>query len=169
VRVTDPANPGTFIKTGELRSEGLEIGLQGDVTNYWQVYGGISNLDARVRKPFTSGTAPGATVAAGNKLALTPEHTLSLWNRFRFGEGWGAGIGLIHQSGSFAAIDNTVTIPAFSRVDGALYYAFNGGRSRLAFNMENIFDRRYFPTVDGNNNISPGAPRNARLTLTTAF
>ena len=35
--------------------------------------------------------------------------------------------------------------------------------------MENILDKKYFSTVDGNNNISPRAPRNARLTLTTAF
>ena len=48
-------------------------------------------------------------------------------------------------------------------------YAFAGGKTRLALNVENLFDRKYFPTADGNNNISPGAPRNARLTLSTAF
>jgi len=47
--------------------------------------------------------------------------------------------------------------------------AFNDGKLRMAFNMENFFDKKYFPTVDGNNNISPGAPRNARLTLTSSF
>ena len=70
---------------------------------------------------------------------------------------------------SFAAADNTVTLPAFARTDGALYYSFCDVKSRLALNVENIFDRKYFPAVDGNNNISPGAPRNARLTLSTAF
>ena len=60
-------------------------------------------------------------------------------------------------------------LPAFAPLGGALYYTFNDGKTRLAFNMENILDKKYFPTVDGNNNISPGAPRNARLTLTTAF
>jgi catecholate siderophore receptor len=169
VRVTDPANPGQFIKTGQLRSEGFELGLQGEVTKWWQVYGGLSNLDARVRKAFTSGTAPGATIAAGNKLPLTPEHTLSLWNRFDVGDGWGAGLGLICQSSSFAAVDNTVTLPAFTRADAAVYYSFRDRKTRLALNVENVTDRKYFPTVDGNNNISPGAPRNARLTLSTSF
>lgn len=60
-------------------------------------------------------------------------------------------------------------LPVFTRLDGALHYTFGGGKSRLAFNVENIFDKRYFPTADANNNISPGAPRMARLTLTTAF
>ena len=31
------------------------------------------------------------------------------------------------------------------------------------------FDREYFPTADGDNNISPGAPRTVRLTLSTNF
>ena len=171
VRVADPANPGLFVKTGQLRSEGFEIGLQGDVTANWQVYGGFSNLDARVAKPFNSGTT--ATVAtiipAGNKLALTPEHTFSLWNKVGFGSGWAAGLGLIYQSSSFAAVDNTVTLPSFTRADAAVYYAFRDNKTRLALNVENLFDRKYFPTVDGNNNISPGSPRALRLTLLTSF
>ena len=171
VRVADPANPGLFVKTGQLRSEGFEIGVQGDVTRSWQVYGGFSNLDSRVAKPFNSGTT--ATVAtiipAGNKLALTPEHTFSLWNKVDLGSGWAAGLGLIYQSSAFAAVDNTVTLPSFTRADGAVYYSFRDGKSRLALNVENLFDKKYFPTVDGNNNISPGSPRAARLTLLTSF
>jgi catecholate siderophore receptor len=50
-----------------------------------------------------------------------------------------------------------------------VYYAFNGGRSRLALNAENLGDRKYYPTVDGDNNISPGSPRNARLTYSQTF
>jgi catecholate siderophore receptor len=62
-----------------------------------------------------------------------------------------------------------VTLPAFWRVDGAIYYAFADRKTRLQLNVENIFNRRYYPTVDGDNNISPGAPFNARLTLSLAF
>ena len=169
VRVADPANPGFFVKTGQLRSEGLEIGLQGDVTRYWQVFGGYSYLDARVQKPFGNTATVAAIVPAGNKLALTPEHTFSLWNKYDFGAGWAAGLGLIYQGSSFAAVDNTVTLPSFTRADAAVYYAFRDGRTRLALNVENLFDRKYFPTVDGNNNISPGSPRAVRLTLLTSF
>lgn len=171
VRVADPANAGFFIKTGQLRSEGAELGLQGDVTRQWQVFGGYSYLDARVRKPFNSGTTAttASIIPAGNKLALTPWHTLSLWNKYSFNAEWSAGLGLIYQSSAFASVDNTVTLPSFARADAAVYYAFWGGRTRLALNVENLFDKKYFPTVDGNNNISPGSPRAARLTLLTSF
>jgi catecholate siderophore receptor len=171
VRVADPVNLGQFLRTGEQRAQGVEIGLQGAITRAWQVYGGYTHLDAKVMKPVTSGTAatPASVIPAGNKLPLTPENTFSLWNKLDLGAGWGAGLGLIYQEESFTSITNQVRIPAYTRLDGAIYYTFNRARTRVALNVENIGDRKYYPTVDGDNNISPGAPRNARLTLTTTF
>jgi catecholate siderophore receptor len=171
VRVTDPSNPTNFIKSGQQLTDGFEIGLQGDVTKDWQVYGGYASLDGRVTKPLNTGTTTGlaAIVPAGNKLPLVPNKTLSLWNKFQLGAGWGTGVGMVYQGESFAAIDNTVKLPSFARLDGAVYYAFANGKTRLALNLENILNRKYFPTVDGNNNISPGSPLNARLTLSTSF
>ena len=171
VHVTDPANPGTFVKSGKQRVEGIEVGIQGEVTRDWLVYGGYAYLDGRVKEPISSGTAatPASVVPAGNKVGLVPENTFSLWNRFNHGGGWGTGLGLIYQDESFTSFNNTVTLPAFWRMDGAIYYAFADRKTRLQLNVENIFNRRYYPTVDGDNNISPGAPFNARLTLSMGF
>jgi catecholate siderophore receptor len=171
VRVADPANPGFFVKSGQQRVEGVELGLQGDVTRAWSVYGGYAYLDGRILKPISSGTAatPASIVPAGNRIGLVPEHTFSLWNKVEIGGGWGTGLGLIYQSSAFTSFNNTVKLPGFTRVDGAVYYTLPGGRTRLALNVENLLDREYFPTVDGDNNISPGAPRNARLTVSHTF
>jgi catecholate siderophore receptor len=171
VRVADPANIGQFLHSGEQRSQGLELGVQGEVMPGWSVFGGYSRMNAEVTSPVTSGTAavPSAVIPAGNKLALSPENTFSLWNRVDFGWGWGAGVGVIYQGESFTSINNSVRLPAYTRVDAAVYYTFKGGRSRLALNAENLGDRKYYPTVDGDNNISPGAPRNARLTYSQSF
>ena len=78
-------------------------------------------------------------------------------------------MGVIYQDDYFTSFNNTVEIPSFTRVDAALYYAFAGGKARVALNVENVFDKKYYPTVDGDNNISPGAPRNVRLTLSMTF
>jgi catecholate siderophore receptor len=171
VRVSDPANPAVLIKTGQLLTDGFEVGLQGDVTKNWQVYGGYASLDGRTTKPTNSGTGTGlaAVIPAGNKTQLTPNNTFSLWNKFAHGGGWGTGFGAIYQDQSFTSLDNTVKLPAFWRFDGAVYYAFAGGKARLALNVENMFNKKYYPTADGNNNISSGAPVNARLTLSTFF
>ena len=55
------------------------------------------------------------------------------------------------------------------RADAAVYYRFASGKTRLSLNVENAFNKKYWPTVDGDNNISVGAPVNARLTLTPRF
>ena len=60
-------------------------------------------------------------------------------------------------------------LPGFYRVDGAVYYTFPGGKTRIALNIENLLDKEYFPTANGDNNISPGAPINGRVTLSMAF
>ena len=171
VKVTDPSNPGSFVKTGQQRVDGVEIGLHGEIANWWSVYGGYAYMDGRVLKPITSGTTASvaAITPAGNKIGLVPENSFSLWNRFDVGAGWGAGLGLIYQSDYFTSFNNTVKVPGFWRADGAVYYAFNDRSTQLALNVENLFDRKYFPTVDGDNNITPGAPRTVRLTLSTAF
>jgi len=154
---------GGIVLTGQTQTDGVEVGLQGNVTRDWQVYAGYAHLDARITK---------ATAAAGNlnhRPQLVPENTLSIWNRVNVGHGVGAGLGVIYQGASYANADNLVQLPAFIRFDGALYYSFADDKMRLALNVENLFDKEYFPTADANNNITPGAPRNARLTFTTSF
>ena len=154
---------GGIVLTGQTRTEGVEIGLQGDITRDWQVSAGYAHLDSRI----TQATAAAGNL--GNRPQLVPENTLSVWNKLALGGGWGVGLGVVYQGESFPNANNAVTLPAFTRADGALYYAFAGGKTRLALNVGNLFDKAYFPTADANNNISVGAPRNARLTLTTMF
>ena len=170
VRARDPSGNGTFVKTGQQRMEGAELGLQGEVEPWWQVYAGYAYLDARVHKALSTGTdANAAAIPEGRRIALAPRHTLSLWNRIALVGGWSTGLGVVHQDESFASISNAVRLPAFTRADGALYYTFASGKTRVALNVENLGNRRYYATADGDNNITPGAPRTARVTLTSSF
>lgn len=170
VRVADPVNAGFFVKSGRQSVEGLEVGLMGQVARNWEVFAAYTKQDGRVKSPISSGTtAAVATVTpAGKKIGLVPDHLLSVWNKVGLGAGWAAGLGVIHQGNSFTSFNNAVQLPAFTRLDGAVYYNFDS-RTRLSLNVENIADRKYFPTVDGDNNISPGAPRTWRLTLAKSF
>ena len=171
VKSVNPALPGSFVQSGQQRTQGTELGLQGEITPRWQVYGGYTWMDARVTQAFNANTTATAVsqVPAGRKVGLTPEHTLSLWNKFDLGNRWGAGVGVIYQGASYTSFLNTVKLPAFARADVAVYYRFAGDKTRLSLNVENAFNKKYWPTVDGDNNISVGAPVNARLTLTTRF
>lgn len=171
VKSFNPAVPGTFVQTGQLKTRGVEIGLQGDITRYWSVFGGYSYMNSRVEQPFNSNTTPttASVVPIDNKPALTPENALSVWNKFDLTNGWASGLGLIYQGASYTSYNNTVKLPAFARADGAVYHTLAGGKTRLQINVENLFNKKYWPTDDGDNNISVGAPRNFRAVLLTSF
>jgi catecholate siderophore receptor len=64
----------------------------------------------------------------------------------------------------YAAIDNAVTLPAFTRADAAMFYTITRA-TRLQLNIENLFDANYYTSAQGNNNIMPGAPRTVRMSL----
>ncbi|HVU34229.1 MAG TPA: TonB-dependent siderophore receptor [Opitutaceae bacterium] len=154
-RATDPNDPTRLLQTGSQRTRGLEFGLTGAITKAWTVSGGYAYQDAHVRSATVSARA-GATVA------LVPRHSASLWNRYQLTPRLGVGLGAVYRSDVFAGIDNTVTLPGYTEVDAALFYAITP-RWRLQVNVENVLNRRTYLNADNNTNISPGAPRSVRV------
>jgi catecholate siderophore receptor len=53
-------------------------------------------------------------------------------------------------------------------VDAAVYRRL-GERLRGQINIENLLDTGYFATAHNNNNITPGAPRSVKLSLTVEY
>ena len=155
----DPSNPVASINVGTTRTQGAELSVTGNVTSSWQVHGGYSYQDA---------------VLAGNdsvRLGQVPRHQASLWNRYDLSDQFAAGLGIIHQSSQFAAIravSNTTKLPAFTRLDAAVYYDLSDAL-QLQLNIENLLNTDYFSDAHNNNNISTGAPLNARVTIRAKF
>ena len=94
----------------------------------------------------------------GNRVQLVPYNQFSLWNKYQFDPIWSAALGVIYFSDSFASSDDTVRLPGFVRFDAAVYAKLNE-HWRAQLNVENIFNKGYWASADGNNNISPGQPR----------
>ena len=160
-RATDPNDPTRIIQTGQQRTDGFEAGLTGNITRAWSMTGGYTWQNARI----TSGTT---AAIAGKQVAQVPHNMLSMWNKYQFTSRLGAGLGLIYRSDMFAAVDNTVVLPAYLIANAAVYYNFSE-HWRLQANVENLTDRRYFANADNNTNISPGAPRNIKVGVTARF
>jgi catecholate siderophore receptor len=155
----DPANPAQTILVGETRTRGAELSLVGRLLPTWQVSAGYTYQDAKLRGNDTV------------RLANVPEHQLAVWNRFDVTPALGLGLGVVHQSGQFAAIRTgpaTTRLPAFTRLDAALFYTVSENLE-LQLNVENALDEEYFSDAHNNNNITPGAPLNARLTARVRF
>ena len=160
-RATDPNDPTKILQTGSQRTSGFEAGLNGSITRAWNILGGYAYQDARITS--TTVTAP-----RGARVAQVPRHTFSVWNHYRFDGSWAAGLGVIHRSNMYAAIDDRVILSGYTRADAALFYTFNEKLS-LQTNVENLLNKKYFINADGNDNISPGSPRTVRFSLTWKF
>jgi catecholate siderophore receptor len=161
-RFADPANPGFFILSGATKVRGVETSLVGHIADTWQIAAGYAYTDARIVG------ANSVTVPAGNRAPLVPYNTFSLWNRCDFSETWGAGLGVIKASNFYAAADDTVVLPGYTRVDGAVFWTLSE-KIKAQLNVENIFGAKYYSTADGNNNIQPGSPRAVRVSMTANF
>jgi catecholate siderophore receptor len=162
VAVADPNNAARSILVDGTRTRGFELGVRGRVNDRWSVLGGWSVQQGEVT------TAQSASIRAGNSVPFLSRNTVSLWNRYDVTPRFGAGLGIIHQSHYFAATDNAVRIPGFTRFDAALFWNVTE-RVTAQVNVENLFGVRYYPVADNNNNITPGAPFAARFAVTTRF
>jgi len=162
VVVADPQDSTRSLLLDGQTSKGLELGVSGKINQAWSMTGGYAYQDAKLKY------MPGSTVLTGKTLANVPKHSLSLWNRYDFSQQWGAGLGVVYRGDIYAAVDNAVTLPAYTRVDAALFYKLDKNY-QLQMNVENLFDKAYWASANNNNNITPGSPRAVRVTLNARF
>ena len=162
VVVRDPLNPTVSHLVDAERSTGLETEVTGLLTDRWTIHGGYAYQQAEITRSLS------AAVVGGARLGQVPEHKFSLWSKYELSRMWGAGLGIISQSDSFVASDNTVVLPGFTRVDAAVFFT-PIPRLRIQANLENVFNERYYASAHNNNNITPGSPRALRVALTTRF
>lgn len=159
-RAVDPLS-GNPVLTGASRVQGFELSLAGKITAEWQATLGYNYQDGEIRRTTTA--AP-----AGRGLDKLPHHQVSAWTRYDVTPKLGLGLGLVHQSSQFATISNAVRLPAFTRIDAALFYDLSD-RIALQLNVENLTDADYYPSAHTDNNIATGKPINAKFTARVKF
>jgi catecholate siderophore receptor len=160
-RANDPNDPTRIVQTGSQRTDGYEFGINGTITHAWKIASGYAHQNAFVTSATTA-------ARAGAQVAQVPRHTFSLWNNYQLLPRVGAGVGIIRRTAMFAAIDDAVVLPGYTRADAAAFFSLSD-RTRLQVNVENLFDRVYFVNADSNTNISPGSPRTVRVALSAGF
>lgn len=159
-RANDPIT-GVVVQTGKSRTKGFELAAVGQIAKGLQVTLGYTLQDGEIVS--TTAAAP-----AGQALAQLPRHQFSAWGRYDFTDQLGVAVGAVRQSQQFATISNAVRLPGFTRIDAALFYKVSAALE-LQVNVENLTDADYFPSAHTDNNISTGAPLNARLGVKLRF
>ena len=156
-RVADPSDPTRFVLTGEQRSKGIEASAVGKLTDRLSIAVAATVQKAAIRRATSA--AP-----AGREIASVPRFTASLWGRYDVTDRLGFGLGVYHQSKMYASVSNAVAVPGYTRVDAAAFIGLTDDVA-VQVNVENLLDKDYIGAVHSDNNLTPGAPRTARLTL----
>lgn len=161
--LSDPNNSSSpVVPIGRQRTKGVELSAAGSITDQLSIVGAYTYSDGKFLDTVSG------TVKAGNVVAGMPRHSASLWTRFDPIERLGVAAGVIYQGKRFAATDNAVVLPSFTRVDAALYYNLSENVS-AQLNVENLFNERYFLFANSNTNITPGSQRAFKVGLNARF
>ena len=166
------ANAGT-LEVVDSEVFGIEAQIQGQLTDNWYVSAGYSYLegDQVASSDVLDGTGQ-VVITQGEENGLIlrelPQHTFNLWSNYQVSPKFGIGAGLTYQDESFADNGNNTTLPSFVRIDAAAFYDVSD-KLRLQVNVENLTDTEYFPNSHTANNITVGAPINAKFTVSGRF
>ncbi|SHL52805.1 iron complex outermembrane recepter protein [Sphingobium sp. YR657] len=130
-------HPGGQVQTGEIRSKGIELEAQSDITRNLRIRGAFTLIDAEVTK---------SNIAAQIGLVPvdTPSTMASLWADYTVREGQlsglSFGLGGRYTSGAYD-ITNSVKTDGRTLFDTLVAYQVD--HWRLAINATNIFDKTY--------------------------
>jgi len=160
------------ILTRKRRTDGLELELAGRVTDNWEVFSGLSLMDAEILQ-----VAPGANPNfVGKTPRNTPKQTFNLWSTYNLGNGWKAGGGMEYKSrrtgysptqGGTAAF-NPNYAPSYTRWDAMVSYDHWDYTVKL--NVQNLFDKVYYDAIyDNGGFVYVGQPRRAILSVEYKF
>ncbi len=162
-------SPGVYEQAGEAEVQGLELGVSGNVTDKWQVFGGYTWMDSEL----VSGAYTNVNV--GDSLANTPEHTASLFTTYRVLPKLSLGGGVYYVGKSFGGNQggagggtNRIYAPAYTRVDLFASYDINE-RASLQLNVQNAGDEEYIIRTNGVHHADVAPGRSAILTLNVRY
>jgi catecholate siderophore receptor len=157
VRARHPVIPDLLVPAGSQRNRGFELGATGYINPQWSIYAGYARLDAKIQSSTE-------LAVAGAHVGLVPRDRVTVWSRYDINDHWGVGGGWVAQSKVYTTFSNNVVLPGYGRIDGLAYYRWRNYKINL--NVNNIFDRHYYATAQGDNQITLGDPRSFNLMFT---
>ena len=155
----NPGDPPTVLQ-GEHTVSGVEFGVNGNVTDRWQMFGGYTFMDSEI-------TRSNNATEVGKEFGNTPNHSLSLWTSYQLPRGVELGGGAQHVGDRFNSNTGTRTAPSYWVIDAMAAYRVSE-QLTMRLNGLNIANERYIDRVGGGHFI-PGPGRSVMLTADIGF
>lgn len=183
-----PDSPTLLRGYGQQNVSGIELGIDGQLTQAWSIHAGAVLLDSErehsafldaARREANPADYGSALRTSGDELAFTPRRSASLWTTYAFDFGLTVGGGVQHVGESWAGrpddADRIIPNGRFGRLPG--YTVSNLFASwtlsehvALRLNVDNVSDKVY--ATSGNwamSRVFLGAPRSYLLSADFRF
>jgi catecholate siderophore receptor len=147
---------------GDERVDGFEVGVSGDITENWTMYGSYAFLDSEIVDDGTVATND------GNEFPNTPRNSFSLWTTYALSQKFTIGGGATYVDQRYGNVANSVWIPEYWRYDAMASFEV-GSKINLQLNVQNLTDEVYYVRPYQNHYASLGAARSAVLSATFDF
>ncbi len=162
VLTTNPVNTDFAIAAGEVASKGVELDVSGDVARGVRLSGAYAFTDARV-------TRGDNTIRTGSRMPNVPRHGANvLLVAGNAVASIGGGVAYVGERRGEVAASSDFRLPGYTTA--RLLAAWTPSkRWRLALNVDNLFDRRYYASSYSRLWVAPGSTRTASLAATHVF
>ena len=136
--ISDPLNAGFEVAQGRARSQGAELTVDGYATSNLYLSAGYGYTDTEVLRTDDQ-------TLEGNRFVNVPLHTAALQSRYYLNAVTGLSLGgtVAYVDERPANADNSVTLPAYTRVDLGAYYAVTDAL-QLDLLLNNVTDEEIF-------------------------
>lgn len=175
------------ILTRKRGTSGVELEAAGRITEDWEVFSGLSFMNAKILEVAENVNATTGVVTYGNagyigqQARNTPKYTFNVWSTYQVDGKWQVGGGVelkgerqaFNPSGAAAVptlngVYQPNTAPSYVRWDAMVKYEYQKWILRL--NIKNVFDKIYYDAVyDNGAFVVPGTRRSAVVTAEYKF
>ncbi len=173
-QVSYDALSDSYQQDGKIRVTGVELGMVGQITNFWQVSAGIASMDTKQLDQVSRSNAGVITENTG--VRWSPDLTATLWTSYTLGDlTLGGGARYVSDQdrliaeGADKSTTNMPEIPSYWVADAMAAYRLNKNVN-LRLNVYNLFDEEYISTLNNSGaRMVLGTPRSAMMTTEFSF
>jgi iron complex outermembrane receptor protein len=162
VLTTNPINPDYSVPAGEVASRGVELDVSGRLRRDLKLSASYAYTDARV-------TRGDNTIRTGSRVPNVPRHGANLLlvaGDARVSAG--AGLAYVGERFGDVAASSDFRLPGYTTARLVSAFAPDK-RWRIALNVDNLFDRRYYASSYSRLWVMPGSTRTATATLSYRY
>jgi iron complex outermembrane receptor protein len=157
-----------FVQDGIQSHQGIEFNVNGEVTTDLSVVASFTSMHAELTN------LKGEPALNGNRPANVPKFQANLFFDYRLAmlEGLNANLGIFYVGERQQNVQNTLSVPDYTRVDAGLRYQLNSINTTLRLKVENVFDKEYWLSAGAKGvdwGVIPGRGRTAILSASIEF